>query len=59
MLSHNNIVWNAMNVIGEDQTGARHSRHSGPMFHLADGAQNFGVTACGGRHVVVPRFDVD
>jgi long-chain acyl-CoA synthetase len=59
MLSHNNIVWNAMNVIA----GMYHDQdttyiHSGPMFHLADGAQNFGVTACGGRHVVVPRFDV-
>ena len=31
--------------------------HSGPMFHLADGGATFGVTACGGRHVFVPRFD--
>ncbi len=58
MLSHNNIVWNAMNVIA----GIYHDQdttyiHSCPMFHLADGAQNFGVTACGGRHVFVPRFD--
>ena len=58
MLSHNNIVWNAMNVIA----GIYHDQdttyiHSAPMFHLADGAQNFGVTACGGRHVFVPRFD--
>jgi acyl-CoA synthetase (AMP-forming)/AMP-acid ligase II len=59
MLSHNNFAWNAMNVIA----GMYHDQnttyiHSGPMFHLADGAQNFGVTACGGRHVVIPRFDV-
>ena len=58
MLSHNNLVWNAMNVIAgmhydQDMTYL----HSGPMFHLADGAATFGVTACGGRHVFVPRFD--
>ena len=27
------------------------------MFHLADGASTFGVTACGRPHVFVPRFD--
>ena len=58
MLSHNNLVWNAMNVIAgmyydQDMTYI----HSGPMFHLADGGATFGVTACGGRHVFVPRFD--
>jgi long-chain acyl-CoA synthetase len=31
--------------------------HSGPMFHLADGASTFGVTMCGGFHAFVPRFD--
>ena len=31
--------------------------HAGPMFHLADGGATFGVTACGGRHVFVPRFE--
>ena len=40
MLSHNNLVWNAMNVIA----GMHHDQdttyiHSGPMFHLADGAR--------------------
>ena len=58
MLSHNNLVWNMMNVIAgmyfdQDMTYI----HSGPMFHLADGGATFGVTACGGRHVFVPRFD--
>ncbi len=60
MLSHNNLVANAMNVIAgmyydQDMTYI----HSGPMFHLADGGATFGVTACGGRHVFVPRFDAD
>ncbi|WP_234816475.1 AMP-binding protein [Mycolicibacterium agri] len=58
MLSHNNLVWNAMNVIAgmyydQDATYI----HCGPMFHLADGGATFGVTACGGRHVLIPRFD--
>jgi long-chain acyl-CoA synthetase len=59
MLSHNNLVWNAMNIIA----GMYHDQdttyiHAGPMFHLADGGQTFGVTACGGCHVFVPCFDV-
>jgi acyl-CoA synthetase (AMP-forming)/AMP-acid ligase II len=58
MLSHNNLVSNSMNVIA----GMYYDQdmiyiHSGPMFHLADGGATFGVTACGGRHVFVPRFD--
>ena len=59
MLSHNNLVWNAMNIIAgvhydQDMTFL----HSAPMFHLADGSATFGVTVCGGCHVFVPRFDV-
>jgi len=58
MLSHNNLTWNAMNAIAgmyfdQDMTYI----HCGPMFHLADGGATFGVTACGGRHVFIPRFD--
>jgi long-chain acyl-CoA synthetase len=58
MLSHNNLVWNMMNAIAgmyfdQDMTWI----HSAPMFHLADGGATFGVTACGGRHVFVLRFD--
>jgi long-chain acyl-CoA synthetase len=58
MLSHNNLVWNAMNMIAgvyydQDMTYL----HSAPMFHLADAAGTFGVTVCGGSHAFVPRFD--
>jgi long-chain acyl-CoA synthetase len=58
MLSHNNLVSNMMNAIAgmyydQDMTYI----HSAPMFHLADGGATFGVTACGGRHVFVPRFE--
>ena len=49
MLSHNNLVSNAMNVIAgmyfhQEMTYI----HAGPMFHLADGGATFGSTACGG-----------
>jgi long-chain acyl-CoA synthetase len=58
MLSHNNLVWNAMNAIAGICFDSETTYiHSGPMFHLADGASTFGVTACGGTHVFVPRFD--
>jgi long-chain acyl-CoA synthetase len=58
MLSHANLVWNQMNAIaGLYFDGDTTYIHSGPMFHLADGASTFGVTTCGGRHVFVPRFD--
>ena len=58
MLSHNNLVWNAMNAIaGMSFSSDTTYLHSGPMFHLADGASTFGVTACGGTHAFVPRFD--
>ena len=58
MLSHNNLVSNAMNMIqgvhyDQDMTFL----HAAPMFHLADGSGTFGVTACGGCHAFVPRFD--
>ncbi len=58
MLSHNNLVWNAMNAIaGIGFDGDTTYIHSGPMFHLADGASSFGVTVVAGIHAFVPRFD--
>jgi long-chain acyl-CoA synthetase len=58
MLSHTNLVVNALNAVAgigfnTDTTYI----HSGPMFHLADGASSFGVTLVGGRHAFVPRFE--
>jgi long-chain acyl-CoA synthetase len=60
MLSHTNLISNAMNVIA----GFYYDRdttylHAGPMFHLADSGATFAITTCGGRHVFVPRFDPD
>jgi long-chain acyl-CoA synthetase len=58
MLSHANLVSNAMNAIAGLHFSADSTYlHSGPMFHLADGASTFGITAAGGSHAFVPRFD--
>src|SRR4029450_12560641 len=53
MLTHTNLVVNALNGIGGiGFTGDTTYIHSGPMFHLADGASTFGVTMAGGRHAL-------
>jgi len=58
MLSHGNIVANQMNMLAE--IPFRPSSvylHAAPMFHLADCAATFSVTASAGAHAFVPRFD--
>jgi long-chain acyl-CoA synthetase len=58
MLSHGNIVANAMNMLTEVAFNpATVYMHAAPMFHLADCASTFGVTMSGGSHIFVPRFD--
>jgi long-chain acyl-CoA synthetase len=58
MLSHTNLVVNAMNAVAGMGFNADTAYiHSGAMFHLADGASSFGVTMTGGRHAFVPRFE--
>lgn len=60
MLSHDNLVFNALNVVAEmgyDRDTVY--MHAGPMFHLADMASTFAVTLAAGTHGIVPRFDVD
>jgi long-chain acyl-CoA synthetase len=60
MLSHDNIVYNALNVLptlGYDERAVY--LHAAPMFHLADMASTFALTKVGGTHVTVPSFDVD
>ncbi len=58
MLSHTNLVANAMNVVvAVGYTRDAVYLHAPPMFHLADGCSTFGVTIQGGRHVFAPRFD--
>lgn len=60
MLSHDNLVFNALNVVPEMSYGPDTIyMHAGPMFHLADMASTFAVTLAGGTHGIVPRFDVN
>jgi long-chain acyl-CoA synthetase len=58
MLSHANIVANAANMAAESPfTPATIYLHAAPMFHLADCSATFTLTAAGGTHTFVPRFD--
>ena len=58
MLSHRNILANAMLCAQEFRfTPDTVWLHAGPMFHLADGAATFLVTAAGGSHTFLPRFE--
>jgi long-chain acyl-CoA synthetase len=58
MLSHGNIVANAMNMLAEVHFDTDTVYlHAAPMFHLADCAATFSVTLSAGTHTFVPRFD--
>ncbi len=58
MLSHDNIVGNALNMLAELPAGPGSCFiHAAPMFHIADGAMTFLITARGGTHRFLPRFD--
>lgn len=58
MLSHRNIIANAYNLVAASRIGADQvGLHAAPMFHLADGAINFGITLAGGSHVLVKAFE--
>ena len=58
MLSHGNIVANAMNMLTAVpfDTDTVYM-HAAPMFHLADCSATFALTMAGGTHTFVPRFD--
>ncbi len=58
MLSHKNIIANALNVIpliGMSKNSVW--LHAAPMFHIADGLAIFGITMVAGRHVFIPGFE--
>ena len=58
MLTHNNIVSNALNCIaGLQYDGNTRYLHAAPMFHAADAASNIAVTMFGGSHVFIDRFE--
>lgn len=58
MLSHGNLVSNAMNVafcMGFESDATY--LHAAPMFHLSDSCSTYGITMLGGAHVFLPRFE--
>ncbi len=58
MLSHDNIVGNALNMLKEVPVEASSCYiHAAPMFHIADGAMTFLMTAYGASHRFLARFD--
>ncbi|MGV0837983.1 long-chain-fatty-acid--CoA ligase [Mycolicibacterium thermoresistibile] len=58
MLSHDNLLANAKHaLICLGYSDRDTYLHSGPMFHLADGASTIALTWVGGTHVIVPGFD--
>jgi long-chain acyl-CoA synthetase len=58
MLSHANVEVNAKHIlISWGYDAEDRYLHAAPMFHLADGASTYALTAVGGRHVVIPAFD--
>ena len=58
MLSHKNVVSNAINVImATSYTGHDTYLHAAPMFHLADIASTFALTMLGAHHVFIPLFN--
>jgi long-chain acyl-CoA synthetase len=58
MLTHRNLVANAKHMlISLRYTADDAYPHAAPMFHLADGASTFALTAIGARHVIIPAFD--
>ncbi len=58
MLSHNNIMSNALNIYpGTQANEDTRYVHAAPMFHLADNAMTYLVTGFRGTHYFMPRFD--
>jgi long-chain acyl-CoA synthetase len=57
MLSHGNLMVNAMNALGEGLwPGTSKYLHAAPMFHLANGAAMYSLLLSGGSNVIVQGF---
>ena len=58
VLTHANVGIHARAAVAEfGLSGADVWAHVAPLFHLADAWATFAITAVGGRHVIIPRFD--
>src|SRR5512139_2149915 len=57
MLSHQNLMANALNALGEGLFPASSVYlHAAPMFHLANGAAMYSLLLSGGSNVIVQSF---
>ena len=60
MLSHGNLMANAMNALGEGLWPSTSIYlHAAPMFHLANGAAMYSVLLSGGSNVIIQGFTPD
>ena len=60
MLSHGNLMANALNALGEGLwPSSTIYLHAAPMFHLANGAAMYSVLLSGGSNVVIQGFTPD
>ncbi|MEW6263047.1 MAG: long-chain-fatty-acid--CoA ligase [Thermodesulfobacteriota bacterium] len=58
MLTHDNVMSHALGTVAElHLTDADIWAHVAPLFHLADAWATFAVTAVGGKHVILSKFD--
>jgi acyl-CoA synthetase (AMP-forming)/AMP-acid ligase II len=58
MLTHANVAIHARAAIGEFGLSSTDVwAHVAPLFHLADAWATFAITAAGGRHVILSRFE--
>jgi long-chain acyl-CoA synthetase len=57
MLSHGNLMANALNALGEGLfQGTATYLHAAPMFHLANGAAMYSLLLSGGSNVMIQAF---
>ncbi len=60
VLSHRNLVWNAMGGILNTDLGENSIYlHATPLFHAAGSARIFTMITSGATNVILPKFDVD
>ncbi|MFZ5653140.1 MAG: class I adenylate-forming enzyme family protein [Pseudomonadota bacterium] len=58
MLSHRNLLWNAMSGIINYRLGEETVYlHATPLFHAAGGSRVFTMVTAGATNVILPRFD--
>ncbi|MGE3296984.1 MAG: long-chain fatty acid--CoA ligase [Porticoccaceae bacterium] len=59
MLSHRNLLWNAMSgIINYGLSEETVYLHATPLFHAAGGSRVFTMVTAGVTNVILPRFDV-